>query len=788
MRRLFRLGLCPETYFVLPFLLLLLFCYVLPPSQPLRSDVDASWQFVLTSAFLRGSQFGRDVMFTYGPWSFLAEPRGNPGIYPWLVSGRLLLACALIFGCARIAFDRLTTWRRWGWMLAIILLANPVLVLPVLLLALCKDRLTSQRRAGRAIVALLVVACGLTAWVKFTALILVLALFATLLAHDLIRQRRPLVAVGLLASMIVFWLLAGQSMATLPSYLHSGLSLSISYSNAMASGGENWVWIVSGLYCLWLIVALTIYLLEARDWRNVPMFVWAILYIFLGFKQAFVRQDDFHFWFGMFGAILPGTLIILGAGGCIEGSGNLELRHGLLRSIGRASRSFTLILGGVFLIFALDRPTGRIHLRQFASNVASVFSQPTPSRRARADALEREILRRADPIGPVRGTVDFFPDNIAVLAANRIPMELRPEPQAYSAYNKFLTSSNASRLRSPERPDSVVFDIAPIDERYPTISDSLSVLSLLSCYKPVGFTGRYLLLSSADCIPISRTLLVETTVEAGKQILVPKIDSPIWVQIETSHSVLETVSSAFLRLPPLQLTIDTEFYRKVFAIPDELGSVGFLLSPLVSDPISFALLSAGKTDSPSDIRAIGVSRGKMAGRFLGRRPIQVRLYAVSIPTRSDVNNIVPPLMLQLARTARSQVGLSDSAVTPAWYISAGEPRLRVATASTARIDVGPLTRTLHLRWGLQNRCDPQEGRFSRVRFSVTSYSSGTTVTLLERTLEARGSNEATEEVTIKLEQSLGQLKFETKPAGGTCLAEAWWSDVRSDPQSPSLAR
>src|SRR5438270_1388300 len=131
----FRPAIRRETLFALPFLLLLLVCYVLPPPQPLRADVDASWEFVLTNGFLHGAQFGRDLVFTYGPWSFIARPRDNPAIYPWLVSGRLFLACALVFGSARIALSRLTAWRRWGWMLAVTLMADPILVVPVLLVS-----------------------------------------------------------------------------------------------------------------------------------------------------------------------------------------------------------------------------------------------------------------------------------------------------------------------------------------------------------------------------------------------------------------------------------------------------------------------------------------------------------------------------------------------------------------------------------------------------------------------------------------------------------------------------
>src|ERR1035438_10749028 len=73
-------------------LLLLLVFYVLtPPPRPALSEgsLDQSWETALVEQFLRHAQCGTDLVFTYGPWGFLAEPRGNPAIYPDRKSTRL---------------------------------------------------------------------------------------------------------------------------------------------------------------------------------------------------------------------------------------------------------------------------------------------------------------------------------------------------------------------------------------------------------------------------------------------------------------------------------------------------------------------------------------------------------------------------------------------------------------------------------------------------------------------------------------------------------------------------
>jgi hypothetical protein len=96
-------------------LLLLLVFYVLPPPPRLdlsEAALDQSWQATLVEQFLRHAQCGTDLVFTYGPWGFLAEPRGNPAIYPWLLFGRFVLTLGVSIGAAFLALLRI---RRRSW-------------------------------------------------------------------------------------------------------------------------------------------------------------------------------------------------------------------------------------------------------------------------------------------------------------------------------------------------------------------------------------------------------------------------------------------------------------------------------------------------------------------------------------------------------------------------------------------------------------------------------------------------------------------------------------------------
>ena len=122
-----------------PFMGFLFFWYVLAPPLPIENtnvnfdnsadfvDIDPSWQIAITKGFLSGAKFGRDLIFTYGPWGFVSEARGDPRIYPWLFCSRLLLAISLTASAALIAARRIDSrMGRWLWMAAVVLTANPV--------------------------------------------------------------------------------------------------------------------------------------------------------------------------------------------------------------------------------------------------------------------------------------------------------------------------------------------------------------------------------------------------------------------------------------------------------------------------------------------------------------------------------------------------------------------------------------------------------------------------------------------------------------------------------------
>jgi len=623
----------------IPSFVYFLVTYALPPPLPIRPEanlLDPSWQVVLTEGFLRGAQFGRDIIYTYGPWGFVEGPRGNPRIYPWLLGARLLIALAFVLGVSLIACRKIRRPAPQVLFVAwIALLSDPVSVLPAILLAavLCSER--KDDRTFTPILHLLAIACALTMWIKFTSFVAVGALAAALAVQDLIKRRRPIIPAEILAVSLAFWLLAGQSLLGLPSFLRGALSTAGSYSGEMFLPGPYGELGLVAILMLTMVVPAAALFYRARPWSMTPVLGWVALLFFLQLKEAFVRYDAFHVWMGIVNALLPCALILI----CTAGFFNPRTSHPpAMRILTRACAAWVVLLSVVLAVIEVRTRAG------FERHLALMESLHGVQQLAKGRSLaadyhaQLEAFRRQAPLERVSGTAEFFPDSQVLLYGNGLQVRVPPIPQSFGAYNSWLSGRNASFFRSAGRPDFVFFEIAPIDTRYPTSSDALSWLALMDCYRPSGNSGPYLVLRAAGCEDSSLDLIAETKTSAGQAVAVPPGDGyAVWAQIDFRLNHAGSIVAALARPPETRLAVHTGTGRRVFGISPETARTGFLLSPLLLDADAFGkLLAEGRSASPpdpqSDVRDLSILVPDRA-RGLYEPAIGVRLYRI-LPRRS----------------------------------------------------------------------------------------------------------------------------------------------------------
>ncbi len=487
-------------FLALPSFLYLLITWVLPPPLPILPEWflhEPSWRIVLTDAFLKGWQFGHDIIYTYGPWGFLEVARGNPAVYPWLVFGRLLISVSFLLALASFSIRMLPQRAapRHLFVAAVVLLCNPVLLLPVLYAAMLLV-VDDEHSWPAPLIHLVAIVCGLTMWIKFSGFILVGLLAGALAVQDLIRRRWPVFSLEIGASALGWWVLSGQAPSGMPAFLRGALSLTGSYSAEMSANGPGLEIAVACILLVGVSVPFAAYLLTRRAGAPWPTVIWLCLFFAAQLKEAYVRHDSIHVWMGITNVLLPAALILL----CVTGAFDpVSLPSRISVTLQKICVATVLSLCLAFPLLELGSDAGKERLNLMRTSVDALGASLRGDSMSARYQKQLATFQRTRPLTKVPGTASFFPDYAALLYGNSLSVRLPPVPQAFAAYNQYLSGLNASFYRSAARPDFVFFDVLPIDKRYPTSSDSLSWLAFLDCYTPDGNSGTYLILRSSTC-------------------------------------------------------------------------------------------------------------------------------------------------------------------------------------------------------------------------------------------------------------------------------------------------
>jgi len=731
--------------------------FVLPLPGALVGGVDEAWQAMLPALFLRHAAFGRDFVFTYGPWGFLQEARGYPAVYPWMVAGRLLLTVALSWGAA-LLIVRSVRSVVWAGLLAVVLgvTGSPFFILP-----LVATLMLAERTGNVASLAVVLAACALAAQAKFGVAILFAALLAVALAWGALQPRLLWTVPWAIACYLAFWLVARQSLGGLSAYWSNSFLIASSYSQAI------WGSELEAVLMMAALGAASVVLAACCGWRRLRWWgvLWLTFYFFFAYKQVAVRQDRIHIWENgvrwMFPAALLVGIWILAA----------ERRDGLsIRREGKPDLvlpwmsiwAVLCVAAGFSFLLSAQRSGGIP--RNMIENVSRLRYLPAgPSRWENQFEDEKAELRKQEALMRVEGTVDLFPFEQAILMASGNDWRPRPIPQSYSTYSTVLAALNAQYFEGADAPEHVFFRIQS-NVRVPSTEDSLAWLALLSRYEPVDFTGHYLHLRRAEqAVPLHRDLLLDRTIGFGETLEIPGLDNDLlWVEIGWRQTAVGRLLQFLYRSPGANAILDTSVGgQERDLIPDIVGS-GFLLSPWVADTVSFAMLYGGPevVATVPKVRSLLLLPNRIRKLAYGSR-FPVRIYRLTPPVRPLQS---PSAALrELAATEQVPAMVWSFPGLPEWQLEEGMARLNVRARSRGTVTLDHAT-GVHFRFGTGASCGEP------VEFTARLEGSRDKVVMREH-LCGQGEKE------IRLPTAFsGKLILETN-CGTRLGTEAYWSEV-----------
>jgi hypothetical protein len=553
---------------------------------------------VLIHAHEHHWQFGTDIVFTYGPLGFLTSRNFFAAAAGLRLAADILFALIVCAGVVMLAWRLPQVWR-WSLVATFcflnanidphydLLLYSGTLAWSILCLV------EDNRRLGAAIVCLsLLTAFGVLVKANF---LFAAALTLPAVAIDLCLRRRPRAAAGLLVTTAVLflagWFAAGQGWSNLPAFFAHVPIIAAGYNAAVALDGLQILRSRGFLAAILLIIcalfrAWSTYAKHPEDspgartspLRPLILALWLGGLVSLVWKHGFVRGDWFHM--GFFFGFAPLCALALEA---------------LPTTKPWADRVFRIlaIICAFVVLFTVQRwcfaplPGSLIRPFRAAFRNASILVH---QQNFRADALQQQnaALSSLDlpTIRQIPGTatVDVFGQGQLYALQNHLNYHPRPVFQSYMGFNAGLNTLNENFYLSTNAPEYVIFELIPIDHKFPPLEDSFVFRDLLLNYSLAAEEASCLLLKRETIAPPRLTLLKTGNATLGKRIdLAPFAETNIWIQIIAQPTFTGRIRTLLNKPAVLRLNAWTQNKKFSGKAPAPMLASGFVASPLLID-------------------------------------------------------------------------------------------------------------------------------------------------------------------------------------------------------------
>jgi hypothetical protein len=541
-----------------------------PPTSLLATaGLDDSWRVGLSLALSRGIDFGRHLVFTYGPLGLVTAPTAvSPGTVLVGVLGAAIIEIALatvLLVCLRRRLPLvLATLVALATMLIVVTSGIPTL--EVIAFGFVVIALTASPpdalRAARTLAIVGGAFAGLALLVKLNDGIAVTAIVgAGLLGAPGTRRTVPLGVGVLVITMLLAWIVLGQPVASLPDYVRYGYQIVVGYVDSMGYDGlgVNGEWEV--LVVIASAVALSVgawFSMAERPRRSQAALVAAVLLVhYFVAREMFVRYDAGHA--GALALLVPVAVLIPWR--------RQQFGAGLAVASALAIASLAVFaLNGVALgvVFA---PTTRAG--QLIDDIGTVLSPATAISDGRINVRAAEGIPRSFQRLLSGHCVSAEPGEISAIFAypswRWCPIGVM---QSYSAYTRSLDELDAAGYANARSgPDRVLRQVnQTIDGRNPTWESPAAMLSLLCHFQEVGAGAAWQVLARIPNRCGSPRVLAVLHSGVNDVLTVPP-DPPGEVLVANIYGLQmhggERLGTLFNRAAPRHLVVNGLGYRVV---------------------------------------------------------------------------------------------------------------------------------------------------------------------------------------------------------------------------------
>ena len=587
------------------------------PEHP-GTGIDPSWKMAMGQTFHDGRQFGRDVVYNYGPLGFLM---GNTyfGLQFWsLISWQLF--AAMIFSAIIIRNGRGLRWELRVIYILMFLFYGIIYpdALYMITIALMGIELIRDDKWNWPISAFFALFFAAISLMKFTNLVFATFVILAVCIYQC-RVFRLLEAAWLgswfFCGGLVLWLVCHQNPLNFPAYLRNSWLISTGYEEAMGTPASPHVlWKGVAVLALLGIYMLLHIRLQRNKSRAIASIAILAAFLFLDWKHGFVRADA-HMLVFFVSALVP----IAASPTLMDDPPRLRwLQRGLLLCAGVVS---ILAIHNIMQEEETDPPYVSAGLwASIHDNLADVLDWK--SYRASYEAsLQEHKEKSALPL--IRkivgtGTVDLIGNEQTAIFYNGLHYSPRPVFQSFAAYNQPLEQLNYDFLASDRAPDFVLMKLNTIDERLAALDDARVLRLLPRLYEVMiaNEDGYALWKRRAPQQPSaparalrSMDLALNTPFPLGD--LAAK---NLWVTINLHPSNFGRLRRFFYKPTMVRLAVRLDDGTlNTYITPLSQALSGFILNPLIENNADYLAFSKG--ESTHRIRSLEIEAAEGDQRF-----------------------------------------------------------------------------------------------------------------------------------------------------------------------------
>lgn len=586
------------------------------------SNVDPSWMVVISQACREHWAFGRDIIFTFGPYGHLYCQTPLDALTT-LPLNALAWACGLAIMWRTLTGGDL---RHASWATAatglvtfaagaadINIFYNFLPLLFGLYPWACADRNARPARVDMVLMHFAAAVMAMLCLVKLTFTINCAIALLSMTAVLIGRRCKPWMLATFAIVLLMLWIAAGQTAANAGQFISTGVDIVLGYDamslNSPDSALREALLATAGALLTVIIAQRLIAMYGHWAWIGAGG---AALQLALVFKASIVRHDV-HV---LLGVQLYTAAAVLITGMC--GPGITARQRRRIDALAAIALMCTVAVGISHRNVDKDSEWNVADacfapITGLPDNLRRIIDYPwTSARRHARWQASLDPVREQFPLQPVDGTIDIYLPRQAIAPAHNLNYHPRPVIQSYSAYTPRLLELNRRHLEDPNAPQWLVYQPFQVNSRYVWLNDSLSWPVILSHYKPARYEHGRLLLQR-ELTPRIHTLtpLGSQSATMGDVVTlpIPKRAEALWARLDLERTASDRVRSLVYKSRPVRIEVflqdGSHLDRRL--IPS-IARAGFILSPCIEDSRQFAQMALSREGAAWTDRVVRAMR------------------------------------------------------------------------------------------------------------------------------------------------------------------------------------